>query len=119
MPKVAWKPQPRQAALMARFEDEALYGGAAGGGESDAKLLPGLCFELLHDLTHGEGEARSVAVELAIAGGFRERGEGAGTGGVHERGFDVCAAEIDSDGLAHDAWSWPSETVQPPSTART
>lgn len=25
-----WQPQPRQAALMARFEDEALYGGAAG-----------------------------------------------------------------------------------------
>jgi hypothetical protein len=27
---VVWHPQPRQAALMNRFEDEALYGGAAG-----------------------------------------------------------------------------------------
>ena len=31
-----WSPQPRQAAFMARTEDEALYGGAAGGGKSDA-----------------------------------------------------------------------------------
>lgn len=27
---VVWQPQPRQAALMTRHEDEALYGGAAG-----------------------------------------------------------------------------------------
>ena len=26
-----WRPQPRQAAFMRRSEDEALYGGAAGG----------------------------------------------------------------------------------------
>ena len=32
--KVIWQPQPRQAALMGRWEDEALYGGAAGGGKS-------------------------------------------------------------------------------------
>ena len=38
MGKVIWTPQPRQAALMARFEDEALYGGAAGGGKSDCIL---------------------------------------------------------------------------------
>ena len=30
MPNVVWKPQPRQAAFMARPEYEALYGGAAG-----------------------------------------------------------------------------------------
>ena len=42
MGKVIWTPQPRQAALMARFEDEALYGGAAGGGKSDALLCEAL-----------------------------------------------------------------------------
>lgn len=36
--KQIWTPQPRQAAFMARFEDEALYGGAAGGGKSDSAL---------------------------------------------------------------------------------
>ena len=39
MANVIWTPQPRQAALMARFEDEALYGGAAGGGKSDALVI--------------------------------------------------------------------------------
>ncbi len=39
---VIWKPQPRQAALMRRFEDEALYGGAAGGGKSDCALAEAL-----------------------------------------------------------------------------
>ena len=29
---IIWRPQPRQAAFMRRSEDEALYGGAAGGG---------------------------------------------------------------------------------------
>ena len=32
--RVIWTPQPRQAELMARFEAEALCGGAAGGGRS-------------------------------------------------------------------------------------
>lgn len=40
--KVIWKPQPRQAALMRRWEDEALYGGAAGGGKSDCALVEAL-----------------------------------------------------------------------------
>lgn len=40
--RVIWSPQPRQAALMARFEDEALYGGAAGGGKSDCALAEAL-----------------------------------------------------------------------------
>ena len=39
MANVIWTPQPRQAALMARFEDEALYGGAAGGGGALLSLL--------------------------------------------------------------------------------
>ncbi len=42
MGNVIWRPQPRQAALMARFEDEALYGGAAGGGKSDCALAEAL-----------------------------------------------------------------------------
>lgn len=40
--KVIWKPQPRQAALMRRWEEEALYGGAAGGGKSDCALVEAL-----------------------------------------------------------------------------
>ncbi len=40
--RVVWRPQPRQAAFMARPEDEALYGGAAGGGKSDALVMEAL-----------------------------------------------------------------------------
>ena len=40
--KVVWRPQPRQAAFMARSEYEALYGGAAGGGKSDALVIEAL-----------------------------------------------------------------------------
>ena len=39
---VIWRPQPRQALFMARPEEEALYGGAAGGGKSDALVLEAL-----------------------------------------------------------------------------
>jgi len=39
---VVWSPQPRQAAFMARAEYEALYGGAAGGGKSEALVLEAL-----------------------------------------------------------------------------
>jgi len=41
-PRIVWKPQPRQEMFMARPEYEALYGGAAGGGKSDALLAEGL-----------------------------------------------------------------------------
>ena len=34
--KIVWKPQPKQVAFMERPEFECLYGGAAGGGKSDA-----------------------------------------------------------------------------------
>ena len=37
-----WAPQPKQAAFMARGEDEALYGGAAGGGKSEALVMEAL-----------------------------------------------------------------------------
>lgn len=34
--KILWQPQPKQKAFMERPEFECLYGGAAGGGKSDA-----------------------------------------------------------------------------------
>jgi len=37
--KIIWTPQPKQAIAMSRGEDEALYGGAAGGGKSDYLLV--------------------------------------------------------------------------------
>lgn len=42
MNAVIWKPQEKQAAFMARPEFEALYGGAAGGGKSDALVIEAL-----------------------------------------------------------------------------
>ena len=36
---IVWYPQPRQMAFLSRWEDEALYGGAAGGGKSDALVM--------------------------------------------------------------------------------
>ena len=42
MANIVWKPQPRQAVFMARPEYEALYGGAAGGGKSDALVIEAL-----------------------------------------------------------------------------
>ena len=36
---VIWYPQPRQIEFLSRWEDEALYGGAAGGGKSDALVM--------------------------------------------------------------------------------
>lgn len=39
---VVWKPQPRQKIFMSRFENEALYGGAAGGGKSDCAVAEAL-----------------------------------------------------------------------------
>lgn len=40
--QVFWSPQPRQREFLRRREFEALYGGAAGGGKSDALLAEGL-----------------------------------------------------------------------------
>lgn len=42
MSNTIWKPQPRQAVFQSRAEDEVLYGGAAGGGKSDAILTEAL-----------------------------------------------------------------------------
>lgn len=42
MSNVIWSPQEKQRVFMSRFEDEALYGGAAGGGKSDALVIEAL-----------------------------------------------------------------------------
>ena len=39
MANVIWTPQPKQALWMSRPEYESLYGGAAGGGKSDAMIV--------------------------------------------------------------------------------
>lgn len=39
---IIWKPQPKQTAFMQRPEFEALYGGSAGGGKSDALVAEAL-----------------------------------------------------------------------------
>ena len=39
MADTVWSPQPRQQIFMSRPQDEALYGGAAGGGKSDAMVM--------------------------------------------------------------------------------
>ena len=40
--RLLWSPQKKQCEFMSRPEDEALYGGAAGGGKSDALLAEAL-----------------------------------------------------------------------------
>ena len=42
MDNVVWRPQPQQARFMERPEYECLYGGAAGGGKSDALIAEAL-----------------------------------------------------------------------------
>lgn len=37
--RIVWKPQPKQAFMLSRAEDEGFYGGAAGGGKSDYLVI--------------------------------------------------------------------------------
>ena len=41
-PKIIWAPSPKQIEFLAAPENEVLYGGAAGGGKSDALLIDAL-----------------------------------------------------------------------------
>jgi hypothetical protein len=41
-PPIIWEPQPKQAEFLACSDFEVLYGGAAGGGKSDALLIDAL-----------------------------------------------------------------------------
>lgn len=40
--EIVWRPQRKQAEFLSATEDEVLYGGAAGGGKSDALLIDAL-----------------------------------------------------------------------------
>jgi hypothetical protein len=42
MSNVIWTPQPKQAFMLSRGEDEGFYGGAAGGGKSDYLVIEAL-----------------------------------------------------------------------------
>src|SRR3990167_1698021 len=45
--KIHWEPQPKQTQALARIEEEILYGGARGGGKTDAGQA-----WLLYDIGH-------------------------------------------------------------------
>lgn len=42
MPEILWQPTARQSEFLSATEDEVLFGGAAGGGKSDALLIDAL-----------------------------------------------------------------------------
>lgn len=65
------KPHPRQAAFLACTELEALYGGAAGGGKSDALLMSAL--QYVHVPGYTALLLRRTYADLAQPGAIMER----------------------------------------------
>lgn len=65
------KPHPRQAAFLACTELEALYGGAAGGGKSDALLMAAL--QYVHVPGYTALLLRRTYADLAQPGAIMER----------------------------------------------
>lgn len=65
------KPHPRQAAFLARTELEAMYGGAASGGKSDALLMAAL--EYVHVPGYTALLLRRTYADLAQPGAIMER----------------------------------------------
>ena len=47
---IIWQPQPQQKKFMERPEFECLYGGAAGGGKSDALVAEALGRYIYHTI---------------------------------------------------------------------
>ncbi|MCU7495654.1 MAG: Terminase-like family protein, partial [Ignavibacteria bacterium] len=42
LPEILWKPQPSQCLMLTSSADEILFGGAKGGGKSEALLFGAL-----------------------------------------------------------------------------
>lgn len=67
-----WQPSERQLAFMRAQEDEVLYGGAKGGGKSDALIAIGISRRIKYPRTNGLILRKNLN-ELSGAGGLIER----------------------------------------------
>lgn len=92
MSRTIWRPQPKQSLFMQRSEYEALYGGAAGGGKTDALLIEAL--RQVH-IPHYRGILfRSTYPQLES---------------MISRSYELYAAAFDSSyNKSEKAWTFPS-----------